>query len=284
VDAGPFAVAEGMTLAALTLAPAWTTPGAVLLCVLLSFATMGLGCSIGVHRLLIHRSFSTAPGMERALAYLAALAGAGGPIESVRMHELRDWSQRQAACHDLSAHRAWFPRDFWWQLHCRLELTRPPCFQPEARLVGDPFLRWLDATWMWQQLPLALCLAWLGGMPWVVWGVPVRVAVSQAMIWLTAHLTHRRGPRGWVVDGMAVQGHDRPALALLTFGEAWHDNHHAWPGSARFGLEPGQFDPGWWLLLAMRRLRLVWDLKQPADLQPRAGLRRVSREPQRSSQ
>lgn len=94
-----------------------------------------------------------------------------------------------------------------------------------------------------------------------MWGVPVRVAVCVTGHWLVGHVTHRRGPAGWVVDGAAVQGHDLPALALFTFGEAWHGNHHAWPESARLGLEPGQADPGWWTLLALRRLGLVWDLR-----------------------
>lgn len=128
---------------------------------------------------------------------------------------------------------------------------------------------------MVQQLPWALLFFWVGGMPWLVWGVPVRVAVSLTGHWLVGHLTHRRGPQGWVVDGVAVQGHDLPAASLVTFGEAWHGNHHAWPDSARFGLEPGQHDPGWWVLLALRRIGLVWHLKQPADLVPRTGLRRL---------
>ncbi len=88
---------------------------------------------------------------------------------------------------------------------------------------------------MLQQLPWAVLFFWLGGLPWLVWGVPMRVAVSVTGHWLVGHLTHRRGPQGWVVDGVAVQGHDLPVAALLTFGEAWHGNHHAWPDSAKLG-------------------------------------------------
>lgn len=266
----------GMTLATLVLAPLYVTPGAVALFLVTSAVTLCAGHSIGLHRLLIHRSFSAPLWVERALVYLGTLVGMAGPLGMVQLHDTRDWAQRQAACHPLHAHRTTLLRDAWWQMHCRLVLTHPPRFAPEDRLSRDRVLAFLEATWMAQQLPWALLFFWIGGMPWLVWGVPVRIGVSLTGHWLVGHLTHRRGPQGWVVDGAAVQGHDLPAASLVTFGEAWHGNHHAWPDSARLGLEPGQHDPGWWLLLTLRRLGLVWDLKQPADLEPRTGLRRVA--------
>lgn len=267
--------AGGMTIAALVLAPIYVTPGAVLLFLATSAVTLCLGHSIGLHRLLIHRSLSAPLIVERLLVYLGTLVGMAGPLGMVRLHDTRDWAQRQAACHDLHAHRAPFLRDAWWQMHCRLVLARPPRFEMEPRLRDSRFLRFLEASWMAQQIPWAVLFYAIGGMPWLVWGVPVRIAVSLTGHWLVGHVTHRRGPQGWVVDGVAVQGFNLPAASLITFGEAWHGNHHAFPESARLGIEPGQHDPGWWVLRVMERLGLVSDLKQPADLQPREGLRRV---------
>jgi stearoyl-CoA desaturase (delta-9 desaturase) len=249
----------------------------VLLFLATSAVTLCLGHSIGLHRLLIHRSFAAPRAVEFTLVYLGTLVGMAGPLGMVRLHDTRDWAQRQPACHDLHAHRAGYWRDAWWQMHCRLELAHPPLFAPEPGLTESRFLTLLEASWMAQQLPWAVLFVALGGMPWLIWGVPVRIAVSLTGHWLVGHITHRRGPQGWAVDGVAVQGHDLPGAALITFGEAWHGNHHAWPDSARLGLEPGQPDPGWWMLLAMRRLGLVSALKQPPDLTPRAGLRRLAR-------
>lgn len=265
----------GMTAAALALAPVATTPGAVVLFLACSGITLCAGHSVGLHRLLIHRSLSAPRWLTRLLAYLGTLVGMAGPLGMVRLHDTRDWAQRQAACHDYHAHRTSMVRDAWWQMHCRLALAAPPRFVPEPELAGDPVLRWIERTWMLQQLPWAVLFFWLGGLPWLVWGVPIRIAVGVTGHWLVGHLTHRRGPQDWVVDGVAVQGHDLPMASLLTFGEAWHGNHHAWPDSARLGLAPGQHDPGWWLLLALRRLGLVWNLRTPAVLTPRDGLRRV---------
>ncbi|WP_174293001.1 acyl-CoA desaturase [Sphingomonas bacterium] len=266
----------GMTLAALALGPVTISGSAVLLFLVTSATTLCLGHSIGLHRLLIHRSFAAPRWLTLLLAYLGTLVGMAGPLGMVRLHDMRDWAQRQATCHDLHAHRAVWWKDAWWQMHCRLVLARPPRFVPEADLAYDRVLRWIEATWMAQQLPWALLFWWVGGLPWLVWGVPVRIAVGVTGHWLVGHITHRGGPQGWSVDGVAVQGHDLPAVALITFGEAWHGNHHAWPGSARLGIEPGQHDPGWWVLIGLRRLGLVWDLTEPGALAPRAGLRRVT--------
>ena len=265
-----------MTVAAIGVAPFATTVGSVALILATSAVTLCLGHSIGLHRLLIHRSLSARPWVEAVLVYLGTLVGMAGPLGMVRLHDMRDWAQRQAACHDLHAHRAAMPRDAWWQMHCRLDLAHPPRFVPERRLIKSRYLRALEATWMAQQLPWALLFWCAGGLPWLIWGVPMRVAVGVTGHWLVGHITHRHGPQGWCVDGVAVQGHDMPMAALITFGEAWHGNHHAWPGSARLGVEPGQHDPGWWVLTAMERLGMVWGLREPRDLQARAGLRRVA--------
>ncbi len=267
----------GMTAAAVTLAPVYVTPSSVLLFLVTSVVTLCFGHSLGLHRLLIHRSFEAPRWLARLMSYLGTLVGMAGPLGMVRLHDMRDWAQRQAACHDLHAHRAGLLLDAWRQMHCRLAHTRPPRLELEPALAEDRFLRFLEATWMLQQLPWAVLFFALGGMPWLIWGVPVRVAVSLTGHWFVGHVTHRRGPQGWRVDGVAVQGHDLPQAALITFGEAWHGNHHAWPESARLGLEPGQHDPGWWVLVALQRIGLVWNVRTPADLVPRAGLRRTGR-------
>ena len=268
-----------MALAALTLGPVFATPGAVTLFVITTAVTLCAGHSVGMHRLLVHRSFEARRWLEYGLVYLGTLVGMAGPVGMVRLHDTRDWAQRQAACHDLHANRLPLMRDAWLQMHARLILDRPPRFVPEPRLADDRFYRWLDATWMLQQLPWAVMFYAAGGLPWLVWGIPVRIAVSLTGHWLVVHLTHRGGPQGWVVDGEAVQGHDLPAVAWLTFGEAWHATHHAWPQSARLGIEPGQADPGWLLLRGLERLGGVWDLKQPATLDARPGVRRLAAVP-----
>jgi stearoyl-CoA desaturase (delta-9 desaturase) len=72
-----------------------------------------------------------------------------------------------------------------------------------------------------------------------------------------------------------VQGRNVRFTSLLTMGECWHNNHHAFPGSARLGLAPGEWDPGWWVLLGLRRLGLVTNLRLPPNLPYRPELTEV---------
>lgn len=69
-----------------------------------------------------------------------------------------------------------------------------------------------------------------------------------------------------------MQGRNIAWTSLLTMGESWHNNHHAFPGSARLGLAPGEWDPGWWVLVLFERCGLVWNLRLPASLPARAEL------------
>lgn len=168
----------GMTLAALALGPVCVTPGAVALFLVTSAVTLCLGHSIGLHRLLIHRSFEAPLWLVRVLAWLGTLVGMAGPLGMVRLHDMRDWVQRQSACVPLHAHQASAWRDAWWQMHCRLVLARPPRFLMETQLREDRFLCWLEATWILQQVFVGGIFFLVGGVPWLVWGVAVRVAVS----------------------------------------------------------------------------------------------------------
>jgi fatty-acid desaturase len=69
-----------------------------------------------------------------------------------------------------------------------------------------------------------------------------------------------------------VQGHNVRFTSLLTMGESWHNNHHAYPGSARLGLHDGEWDPGWWVLLGLKKIGWASELRLPQDLPPRPEL------------
>jgi fatty-acid desaturase len=242
----------------------------------LTMATLCLGHSIGLHRLLIHRSFECPLWLEYLLVHLGTVVGMGGPFRMLYLHDIRDWSQRHSACHPFFRNQGPVWRDLLWQLHCEMQLAHPPMFVIEPKVARDRVYKFMQHTWMLHQLPLALLCYLLGGWSYVVWGISVRVAISLIGHSLVGHLAHNFGRRDWHLAGHAVQGYNVPGISLLTMGEGWHNNHHAFPRSARLGLHPMQFDPGWWALLTMRTLGLVWNLKQPADLPPRSELQALS--------
>jgi stearoyl-CoA desaturase (delta-9 desaturase) len=265
-----------MSATALVAGPIYFSWDALLLFVLTTGITLCAGHSVGMHRRLIHNSFACPLWLEYLCVYLGVLVGMAGPVGMIRLHDMRDWAQRQHACHDYFAHRASFWRDGWHQLHCRLDLENPPQFQLEPRLAHDRVYGWLERTWMGQQLPWAILFYALGGLPWLVWGVCARVAVSVTGHWLVGHYAHREGGQTWVVRGACVQGYDVKVAGLISMGESWHNNHHAFPGSAKLGLEPGQIDLGWTLILAFQRVGLAFDIVTPEGLPDRPALSRVA--------
>jgi stearoyl-CoA desaturase (delta-9 desaturase) len=263
---------SAMTLTALVGGPLALTWGALALFLVTTATTVCLGHSLGMHRRLIHRSYDCPLWLERLFVYLGTLVGMAGPYGMIRQHDIRDWAQRKPVCHPYLAHRSSILRDGYWQLHCELKLARPPRLMLERRVAEDRVYRFLERTWMAQQIPWAVLFFLLGGLPWVVWGIAARVAASVTGHWLVGYFAHNQGPRSWHIEGAGVQGYNVPYCGLITMGEAWHNNHHAFPGSARLGVREGEMDPGWWVLVALGRLGLVWNVKTPQMLPLRPSL------------
>ncbi len=243
------------------------------------------GHSLGTHRRLVHNSYACPLWLEYLFVWLGTLVGMAGPLTMLRTHDTRDWAQRQPHCHDYFAHRSSFWRDGWWQMHCGLQLDEPPQFTPESRVANSRFYAWLERTWLAQQLIPAVPLYLWGGWDFIVWGVCARVAVCNTGHWLIGHFAHRDSPhshRHWHVSDAGVQGYNvhlsgllRPLTALLTFGECWHNNHHAFPGSARLGLQRDELDPGWWVLRLLQACGWAKQIKLPSNLPERESLHAI---------
>ena len=259
-------------ITAIVFFPQWDAVAAMLILIVV---TICAGHSVGMHRLLIHRAFETPLWLERLLVWLGTLVGMAGPISVFDIHEIRDWHQHQTVCPPHPAHSAGFWQDGWWQLHCKFVLDHPPRLIVEDRVTQDPFYRFVQRTWRLQQLPVALLLWALGGWAWVFWGISARIVLSLTGHWAVVHFSHKSGHQGWRVDGLPVQGYNLPSLGLLTFGENWHGNHHAFPHSARHGIEPGQTDPGFWFIRVLEHIGLAHAIRLPESAPPRDGLKRV---------
>ena len=270
---GPRSIWNGAMLGgALVLAPLTFSWSALLVFLLTAGVTLCAGHSVGFHRRLIHRSFECPKWLDYSMMWLGTAVGIGGPVWTIRLHDSRDWAQRQPDCHWFLRHGRPFLIDGFYYLHFRLKLDRPPGFDPGPGIGDDPFYRWLDRTWMAQQVPIAGLLFLAGGWPWVVWGVLVRVSSCTTMHWAISYFAHTRGPSDWSVDGAVIQASNVAIMAIPTMGESWHGNHHAFPSSARHGLYPGQIDIGYRFVQLLKLLGLAWNVKLPTNLPPRAGL------------
>ena len=266
---------NGHLLVALIFGPLLFTPSALLVCLGLTYFTLLFGHSVGMHRMLIHRTFDAHPWVDGLLIYLGVVVGMAGPFGILRVHDVRDWAQRLPTCHDFFSHRRSLWQDAFWNLNCQFEFEHPPRFVLEPASAQNGWYRFLERTWMLQQLLPALILYGIGGWSWVVWGISARVVLSVAGHWTITYVTHNPGPGNWLVPEAGVQASNLPGWGFLTMGECWHNNHHAFPESARIGFE-GQFDPGWWMIRGLEKLGLASNVGLPRDQAHRGDIERAA--------
>jgi len=248
---------------------------ALIVFVISTGVSLCLGHSLGMHRRLIHQSYQCPLWLEYIFVHLGVIVGLAGPIGMIKTHDMRDWAQRQNKCHDYFGHQQPMLTDAYWQLFCDIKLDKPPIFLLEDRVKKDKVFNFMENTWMLQQLPLSLLFFLIGGIPWVIWGVCMRVSISILGHWIIGYFAHNQGERHWYVKDAHIQGHNVRFAAILTMGESWHNNHHAYPGSAKLGIKSGQSDLGWSVLMILQKLGLVWALVLPQDLPYRPELESI---------
>jgi fatty-acid desaturase len=255
---------NGIMLSGAMAAPFFANISAIILFFTTTYLTLLLGHSVGMHRIMIHRNADAVPALERGLILLGTWVGIGGPAQIIAVHDLRDWAQRHPACHDFFSHRRGYWRDVTWQLFYRFDFDMPPRVEIEPRYSEDRFYQHLSRHWRWHQIGLAAFLFSLGGLPFVLWGICARVAVSTVGHWSVTYVCHNPGPGRYSVINAGVQASDLGgAIAgFLTHGECWHSNHHAFPESARIGLYKGQIDPAARIIEWLAQMDLVTRIGQ----------------------
>jgi len=266
----------GMIVLAIILAPITFSIEAFALFLVLTYFSLLVGHSAGMHRLMIHRAYECHSAVEKTLIYVGVLVGMSGPFGIIKIHDVRDWAQRKERCHEFFSHDRGFLNDIWWQLTCRFEFKNPPCINIEEKYSSDRFYKLLESTWRYHQLLLAIVLYSLGGWSFVVWGVFVRVAVSVAGHWTITYFCHNPGPGIWRVKNAAVQASNIPGLGVITYGECWHNNHHAFPESARIGLEEGQSDPTWRFIELLAFMGFATNIRKPRTQELRSDLHKIT--------
>lgn len=241
--------------ALLALLPSNFTWAAVGLAVLLHWITGGLGITLGFHRLVTHRSFETPKWLEYFLIFCGSLTCEGGVIEWVGLHRMHHkHSDGKGDPHDSS-------RGFWWS-HMVCWLYHIPEEQEIHRytqdIADDPVYQFLENYFFPIQVAFGVLLYLLGGWPFVVWGIFVRLVVVFHCTWFVNSATHMFGYRTYDCD-------DRSTncwwVALVTYGEGWHNNHHAFQYSARHGLKWWEIDLTWMTIQLLQAVGLARKVK-----------------------
>ena len=256
-------------LALVALLPQFWSGPALASFLVLYWLTACLGVTIGYHRLLCHRAFRVPKWLERVFATCGALSCQHGPLDWVGLHRHHHKFSDTQMDHHTSL------KGFWWS-HMGWMLEAIPAMAAVPRLTGDlasdPYYRWLNNYFLLLQLPLAALLFWIGsvtgagGWALVLWGIPLRLVVVYHCTWLVNSATH---PWGEVAHASGDGSRNNPWVAALTFGEGWHNNHHAFPHSARHGFGR-QIDLTWQHIRLLRALGLATAVRLPAAANPGA--------------
>ncbi len=237
------------------------------------YTLTGLGITVGYHRLFTHRSFRTSRGVRALLAVFGSMAVEGPLIEWVSTHRKHHrFSDQVGDPHSphvdqppgwRGALRGLGHAHFGWMFRGQ-DMANPARYAKD--LLADRDLAMISRTFpVWVlaglALPFGLGVALtgtvIGGLTGLLWGGAVRILLLHHATFSINSLCHYFGQRPFVTSD---QSRNLAWLAPLAFGEAWHNNHHAFPTSARHGLGRGQVDPGAWLIHSLERCHLAWDV------------------------
>jgi len=255
------------------------------------YVLTGAGITVGFHRLFTHRSFKTSRPLRALFAVLGSMAVEGSVIEWVATHRKHhSFSDRPGDPHSphadqspgwrgalrglLHAHVGWMFRG--------KDMANPHRYAKD--LMADRDLRFISRTFpLWVAVGLALPFGLgvalsgsiVGGLTGLLWGGLVRVFLLHHATFSINSLCHFFGRRSFDTGD---ESRNLAWLAPITFGESWHNNHHAFPTSARHGLGPHQVDPGAWVIAGLARVHLAWDVVKiaPARQQAKLGCAELS--------
>ena len=227
---------------------------ALLVSMFLWWVSGSLGIGMGYHRLLTHRGYKTPKWVEYFLTTCATLALEGGPIFWVATHRIHhQHSDQEGDPHS--------PRDGKWWAHMGWILTGKSMHHDTTTLARyvpdlakDKFHVWITKYHYVPMIGLGLVLFAIGGLPFLLWGVFFRTVIGLHTTWLVNSATHSWGSRRFVTKDLSTNSW---WVALLTFGEGWHNNHHAHPVSARHGLKWYEIDINWYGIWTLKKLGLA---------------------------
>ncbi|QPJ65530.1 MAG: acyl-CoA desaturase [Candidatus Nitrohelix vancouverensis] len=232
---------------------------AVAVMLFLYWLTASIGICLGYHRYLTHRSFELPKWLGYFVVFCGALACENGPIKWVGQHRMH----HAGSDTDEDPHSA--REGFWWahlgwMVHTHPKFDNQEVIQSYTKDINDDkFYQFLDAHFIKIQIAFGLVLLAIGGWPMVFWGIFLRLIVVYHVTWLVNSASHMFGyVNVRLQDDLATNCW---WVGLLAWGEGWHNNHHAFPSSARHGLRPWEFDMTWMAICVLKFFGLATKIK-----------------------
>lgn len=236
----------------------------VIACMILHAVT-GIGITLGYHRMFAHGSFRAIKPLEYLIGFCGAAANQGGPISWVGTHKRHHaYSDKEGDPHSpfVSPYRdRWWAQNWIWKflwshiIWMFFQRMKENDRLAPGNMRKDRFYRFLNRHQFLPQVLIGVPLYLIGGWVFVGWGIIVRIVLLWHCTWLVNSATHIFGYRSFEADG--DHSRNNPVVAVLTYGEGWHNNHHEFQRSAKTGFRWWELDPTWYLLFVLEQVRLI---------------------------
>ncbi len=225
------------------------------------------GIGMGYHRLLTHRGYKTPKWLEYTLTTFGTLALEGGPIYWVATHRLHHQNTDVEGDPHTPLEGGFWAHIGWIVTGKTIHNDNSELLPYVPDLRKDRFHMWIS-KWHWVPLTvLGLGLLFIGGWPYLMWGTFFRTVVGLHFTFLVNSATHMWGSQRFLTGDKSTNSF---WVAILSFGEGWHNNHHAHPQSARHGLVWWEIDWNWYCISFLKRVGLAWDIKLPRFMTEKA--------------
>ena len=232
---------------------------ALLVAIFLWWVAGSLGIGMAYHRLLTHRGFKTPKWVEYFLTVCATLALEGGPIFWVATHRIHHQFSDQEGDPHSPIDGKWWAHTGWILMGKSMHHDSTTLARYVPDLAKDKFHVWITKYHYVPQVILGIVLFAVGGLPWLLWGTFFRTVFLLHATWLVNSATHSWGSRRFATRDLSTNSW---WVALLTFGEGWHNNHHAHPTSASHGFTWYEIDTNWYGIWILKKLGLAWDIQR----------------------
>jgi fatty-acid desaturase len=230
---------------------------AFLVALFLHWATGSWGIGMGYHRLLTHRGYKTPKWVEYFLTTCAVLALEGGPIFWVATHRIHHQHSDKEGDPHSPIDGKWWAHMGWILMGKSMHHDTTTLARYVPDLAKDKFHVWITKYHYVPIIVLGVILFAVGGLPFLLWGIFMRTVVGLHSTWLVNSATHSWGTRRFQTRDLSTNSW---WVALLSWGEGWHNNHHAHPTSARHGLTWYEVDLNWYGIWTLQKLGLARDI------------------------
>jgi stearoyl-CoA desaturase (delta-9 desaturase) len=245
---------------------------ALIISAVLYWVCIGFGIGMGYHRLHTHRSYKVPVFLEYFFAICGTLTLEGGPIFWVATHRIHHQNSDMDGDPHTPQHGAFWAHMGWiiFGEAKHNDTAKMAKYAPD--LAKIPFYVWLNNYHWLPIIVLSAILYAFGGLQLVLWATCLRVVLGLHATWLVNSATHMFGTRRFETRD---DSRNSWWVAILTFGEGWHNNHHAHPTSARHGLAWYEFDLTWIQIWVLKQLGIARGVKV-AELPEREEVRKAA--------